>query len=334
MKKKTLGVSLILIFLIVFSTILVYNVVDTFGYLYTSEELELGFYSNKLDESKTNIFLVGNSQVWRINMTYLNDELSKVCPNCEVYNLGVAADKPSNRIKSLGPMIGLNPDLIVYGVGFPDFAFQERVERKAIQQIEKPDSILPDPESLFHNGVILPNFPNQVNPKFFSLSAIKTVIEGKQETKKVTPDPNDRPFKVDKDFDEEDYLVFDNEQLARNRPDLIEENKEIDPEILEKNVNALENMVEEFSENDIKVVLFSTPTSNAILKEISEADQQIFEETLKNISEKSNVNYYFLHKKFSDYKIFSDPLHVTLSDEGIPYTEEILRILIDEVERF
>ena len=149
MNHTTLILSLIVIFLIISSTVLLYQTVDSYEYLFTIKELELSFYSNTLDESKTSIFLIGNSQVWRVNMTYINQEVSKFCSDCEVYNLATAADKPDRRIKTISPLIELKPDLVLYGIGYPDFAFQHLYDNPFFQPIEKPDSILPDPESIF-----------------------------------------------------------------------------------------------------------------------------------------------------------------------------------------
>jgi len=61
MNHTTLILSLIVIFLIISSTVLLYQTVDSYEYLFTSKELELSFYSNTLDESKTSIFIIGNS---------------------------------------------------------------------------------------------------------------------------------------------------------------------------------------------------------------------------------------------------------------------------------
>ena len=263
-------------------------------------------------------------------MTYINDEVSRFCPNCEVYNLGIAGDKPSKRIQRLAPLIEMDPDIVIYGVGYPDFAFQERNEKEAIPIIEKPDSPLPDPQDLF-NGFLSSNFPNDVNPKYFTLNVIKNLIEGKKETLEMAPDPSDRLFKVDKDFEQRDYLVYDNEELKEKFPEMINENSKIDSNVYDRNSNALRKIIERLQDNGIRVSLVTTPTPQAILDKVSDSDVKIFDSTFEEISKESKINTYYLHGKISDLKIWANALHVTLDPAGMPYTEEIADIVKKEV---
>jgi len=331
MNHTTLILSLIVIFLIISSTVLLYQTVDSYEYLFTSKELELSFYSNTLDESKTSIFVIGNSQVWRVNMTYINQEVSKFCSDCEVYNLATAADKPDRRIKTISPLIELKPDLVLYGIGYPDFVFHNLYDNPFFLPIEKPDSILPDPESIFRKTFITPNFPNSVNPKYFSLNLIKNLIEGKEAPQEFTHDPTYRVFKEDKDFDEEDYLAYNNEELLKKFLPTVTENSKIDSYVLEKNIHALKKIIEQLENNGIKVILFSTPTPNAILEKISSSDNNIVKISIEELLEEKKVNMYFLHEKFSDMPIWSDPVHITLGKEGLPYAKEIIKIIKNEV---
>ena len=330
LNRKTLVLSLSVILIIIFSTSLVYFIVDAYEYRFTSHERELSFYSNKLDDSKKTIFLIGNSQVWRINMTHLHDEISNFCSNCEFYNLGISADKPSKRIQSLDPLIELNPDLVIYGVGYPDFAFQQSIEGARTQKFSKPEAILPDPGTFFHKEIILPNFPNEINPKFFSLSFIKSWVEEEKLEKEISY-PKQRPFRFSQNFEEKDYLVYDNEELSEKFPDMVKENSKLDPIAYEKNLPALKKIIEELERNEIKVILFTTPTPDSILSKISPSDEHLFESTIEKISKETGISVYYLHEKFSEKKIFSDAVHVTLGKEGAPYTEAIIEIVSNEV---
>jgi len=331
MEHKTLGLAIFLVFIIFTSTFLVYQTIESYEYLVTSKELELNFYSKNLDDSKTNIFLVGNSQVWRVNMTYINEEVSKFCSNCVVYNLATAADKPDRRIKTIAPLIELKPDLVLYGIGYPDFIFHRLYDNPFFLPIQKPDSFLPDPEKIFRKTVVDSNFPNSINPKYFSLNIIKNSIEGKKPSNEILFDPTYRIFKEDKDFEEKDYLSYDNKELLEKFLPQVNENSNIDLDILEKNTNALKKIIERLQKNNIKVSLYTTPTPNAVLEKISTSDKEIVKKKIEALSNDQKIKIYSLHQKFSNMKIWSDPTHITLSKEGMPYTEEIVKIIKTEV---
>ncbi len=340
METKTLIYAASVISILISSLLLVYYTVDAYEYLFIqnifqpeTSNLEGSFYSTSLNSTKTKIFLVGSSQVWRLNMTYLIEETSKFCPNCEIYNLGVAGDKPNNRIKTLNPLIELRPDLVIYGVGYPDFAFWKIIEKSPLMGIGTPDPILPNPKILFENS-IFSNFPNTVNPKYFSLNVIKNLFENKNFEDEFILDPTHRVFKADKDFDEEDYLAYNNEELNQYEEfhQWIDQTSKLDPDIYSKNAFTLKKIIERLQNNDIKVIVFTTPTPEVILEKISLSDQKIFISTFEEISEDYNLKTYFLHEKYSDKKIWSDPIHVTLGPEGMIYTKEMLEIIKNDVD--
>lgn len=332
MELKTLALATIMIFLVLFSTTFVYYIVDSYGELFINFDLFQRFYSSDLDSSKTIIFLLGTSQVLRMDMTYINQEISNFCDNCVAYNLALPGDTISRRLGTIPDLIEKKPDLIIYGIGYSDFTLKRNADFILIQPNQKPKSFLPDPESFIAEKLIHPNFPKDVNPKFFTLNVLKSQFKDKTPINQTFLDPNDRMFKDDKDFKEKDYLSLSNAELIKKFPLRIAAYSKIDLDIYEKRSSDLKQILEELKNNNIKVSIFSTPTPQAILEKVSNSDEELFRSTFENFSTEYEINSYFLHDKFSNMTIWSDTIHIALNKEAmLPYSEEIVKIIKNEV---
>jgi len=99
--KRTLKTALAALFTLTFSLSLVYFFLSENEYLYTTPIWEKIFYLGEFDSSKKLILILGSSQVFPINMTYVNEEISKVCADCVVYNLGQVGGNPQKRLGEL-----------------------------------------------------------------------------------------------------------------------------------------------------------------------------------------------------------------------------------------
>ena len=332
MELKTLVLATIVIFLVFFSTTFVYYIVDSYGQLFINFDLFKRFYSSDLDSSKTTIFLLGSSQVLRMDMTYINQEISNFCENCVAYNLAIPVDTISKRLLTIPDLIEKKPDLIIYGVGYGDFTLKRNVDFIPIRQEQKPNSFLPDPESFVEEKLIHANFPKNVNPKFFTLNVLKSLFKDKTPINQTFLDPNDRIFKDDKDFKEKDYLSLSNADLIKKFPLQIAAFSKIDLDIYEKRSLDLKQILEELKNNNIEVSIFSTPSPQAIIEKVSNSDEKLFKSTFENFSTEYDINSYFLHDKFSNMTIWSDVGHIALNKEAmLPYSKEIVKIIKNEV---
>ncbi len=332
MELKTLALASVVIFLVLFSTTFVYSIVDSYGDLFINFDLFKRFYSSDLDSSKTTIFLLGSSQVLRMDMTYINQEILNFCDNCVAYNLALQGDTISRRLGTIPNLIEKKPDLIIYGIGYVDFVLKRNADFAPVPLIQKPKSFLPDPQSLIEEKIIHANFPNDVNPKYFTFNVLKSQFKDKTSLDQTILDPNDRIFKDDKDFKERDYLSLSNEELDKKFPLQIAEYSKIDLEIYEKRFPELKQILEELKNNDIKVSIFSTPTPQTKLEKVSNSNEELFRSTFEKLSKEYGVSTYFLHHKFSNMTIWSDVIHISLNKEAMqPYSEEIVKIIKNEV---
>ena len=78
--------------------------------------LQNDFYSQKFSDNKKKIFLLGASNVDRLNSTHISEILINNNRAYDVYNLSTPSDRPLERLWSIEKMISLKPELIVYGL--------------------------------------------------------------------------------------------------------------------------------------------------------------------------------------------------------------------------
>jgi hypothetical protein len=71
--------------------------------LFSSED----FFSQDFNSNKEKILFVGSSHVARVNATYVQELLAFSNYYFDVYNLGMSADTPSKRLKSIDDLISL-----------------------------------------------------------------------------------------------------------------------------------------------------------------------------------------------------------------------------------
>jgi len=78
--------------------------------------------SNKsVDSTNGKIFIVGSSNVYAINATSINEQLSNEQKNYLVYNLADQGDNPTRRLNSIDNIISHKPEFVLYGIGIWDF---------------------------------------------------------------------------------------------------------------------------------------------------------------------------------------------------------------------
>ena len=84
------------------------------------EDWQYWFNSQNFESNKKKIYLVGASQVGRLNTTYIEEHVSKTNTNFEIYNLAINNDVPIKRINLLQEIIDSKPEMVVYGITLKD----------------------------------------------------------------------------------------------------------------------------------------------------------------------------------------------------------------------
>ncbi len=320
---------------IFFTAIFIYQYTIQDGKLIQVDDtsiLEEKFYSQNF-ANKT-IFILGSSLVSASNAEYIQDYLLKNDQNYEVYNLAIASDKPIKRLKSVDSIIESHPDIIVYGIGFSDVYDQVSTEYL------KSDISLPDPRQFF--AEFLWNIEMNSEFNFNVLSSTRTVsfgvidnilekgiINPKQDKELITQDifQNTPFFKYHK----YDTIIMNENEIEMQIKEL--SFTAINPPQKNKNVIALKKTIGMLQDNNIQVMIFTTPY-NKLFYEISpNYDQNAFNAITDDITQDTNIKINFLHNKYNDTQIWQAHDHLVVNKNSTFYSEDISKIILSELNR-
>jgi len=313
-----------IMFSIIFA-ILVVTVIFTF-----STDLYIQIYdpnwhgiinSNKsVDSTKGKIFIVGSSNVYAINATSINEQLSNEQKNYLVYNLADQGDNPTRRLNSIDNIISHKPEFVLYGIGM--WGFEKPISKlqshSAIDFLLQPGDFF---KSLFKDNIDLYGYgPGKlfISPKDRSLTSLKYILRG--------PDQPYHPF-----IKFEPTSIHSNEKLLEDFPP--DENDGIDVTEESKRIIALNQILHKFQKNDIKVILFSYAHSNAMYSVFQPQDLKDFQRMLNNKSNEFAIPVYFLHEKYVDLEIWRETLHIAIHPDAQIYADDILKIILKEISQ-
>lgn len=271
-----------------------------------------------LDNNKK-IFILGSSYVGRINASLLQNYLYSHGAKYSVYNLARSSDLPKLRLQEIDAIIAMKPNIVVYGVGFRDF-------EKLTQT--RPENILPNIQEALSkqmsldNLVVYMNHHGLGNPQVSTLKFFQ-MIYGETEQAYV----NDTPF----------YPAHSKADFYRK----IKTDDQLHKEILKvvpfrgigntEDFQAMEKILDKFSRNKIKVILFSTPYSIHFLDTISSRDKRAYVSIMEGLHKKFNIPTYIMLDKYARYKIWTDSTHVSLDSVGNLFTFDIGKLVIKEI---
>ena len=275
--------------------------------------------SNKsVDSTNGKIFIVGSSNVYAINATSINEQLSNDQKNYLVYNLSDQGDNPTRRLSSIDNIISHKPEFVLYGIGLWDFQESKShfQSHSAIDFLLQPGDFF---KSLFKDNIDLYGYgPGKlfISPKDRSLLSLKYILRG-----------SDQPYHPFVKF--EPTSIHSNERLiedfgipgSNGGLDVTEENKKI---------IALNQIIHKLQKNDIKVILFSYPHSKVMYSTFQPQDLKDFQRMLNNKSNEFSIPVYFLHDKYADLEIWIETLHIAIHPDAQIYTDDILKIILKE----
>ena len=277
--------------------------------------------SNKsVDSTNGKIFIVGSSNVYAINATSINEQLSNEQKNYLVYNLADQGDNPTRRLNSIDNIISHKPEFVLYGIGI--WEFQKPISKlqshSAIDFLLQPGDFF---KSLFQDNIDLYGYGQGnifISPKDRSLTSLKYILRG--------PDQHYHPFihQVPTPIHSNEKLVEDFGIPKNDGMDVTEETKKI---------IALNQIIHKLQKNDIKVILFSYPHSKIMYSTFQPQDLKDFQRMLNNKSNEFSIPVYFLHDKYADLEIWRETLHIAIHPDAQIYTDDILKIILKEISQ-
>jgi len=275
------------------------------------------YQSHKIKDEKL-IFLIGSSHMGQLNTTHIQKVLDKDGHNYTIYNLAFAGDKPEKRISEIDKILELEPEMIVYGLGYRDFSHYS----------SNRDNILPDLHDEFHSFgqkmVLGYNLPS--NPKFVTLNTIQDVIRTTERLD--SSQSQNRPF-----FDDDANLseIKNNDEIIQN----FKENDNSHKFDVRKNVNninfiALQKILDKLNNQNIDTVIYVTPHHPLFIQAIEENGKTNFEIILKLLEDENMV--YNFEEKYNDKEIWADLTHIAYNEKSLEFSEDMAKIIIDNID--
>ena len=327
--NSTLKTSLVVISIICFTFILVYFYVDSFSnYLHANRiNLENNFYL-ELDNDGKKIFFVGSSHVGRLNQTYIQEHLFDNGKDYDVYNLAYGSETPRNRLLYVDSIIAAQPELVIYGVGYRDFLDEASQSDPTLFEIN-----LPNPSQNLKYGIrslghfLDYDFENFRSPQLIFKYIVKDVLNfnNKQVIEPIYT--HSKPFYH---YDVSETVILNKTQVEK-MGELFSFHLNSLP-IYEKNQNAyaLNQSIEKLNQNNIKVIVFSTPHVKSYSDKIPMDFKNEFDNILEKFSQ-DGIPVYLLRDKYIDLEIWSDAHHIAVNPKSIIYSEDIAEIILNEI---
>jgi len=274
--------------------------------------------NSKFDLQEKKIFIFGSSQAKQLNITHIHETVSSKS-EFSVYNLAIGGDTPKERLRRINTIIELNPEFVVYGIGYRDFQSITKIEELAVT---KPDSTLPDPQEYFESffisieKILGQDFDFLQSAKLTTFRAVSKILEEQDEFRDVPINRNP---------------VIMTEDDLKNPLWISETPRKIQPLHMNKQFIALTELIQTLNEHGIKVVFFTTPHSPIFLDALPDYNKKLFDKILLEISSEFNIEVYHLHNKYNRIDIWSDATHVAYNPKSIIYSDDIAQIILNEI---
>lgn len=290
-----------------------------------SEEITLSkkienFYSQDLETDKKNLFLIGSSYVGTLNTTLINEKISLLNKNYEIYNLAITSDHPEKRIQQIEEIISMKPEMVIYGVSF--YAFQS--------EIKKNSNILPE----------IPGFSSlteseieSFNPKLITLQSFRKIFVENG----IWPGSDSRYFLPNTpffSFGSSGSKILNEEQLARDalgKSDTIQ-NVRVDhdsnPRLL-----SFKQMIKQLNDNEIKVLIFVPPLHENYIDLLPDDTKNSFKIILNEISDEFDIEIIDLLHNYKELDVWRDLTHISYNKKSMIYSEDIVNVIVEEIKK-
>jgi len=307
---------------VIFSLTISFGILFLFLNYFPEEQTirEQQFFSKDFSDGEKLIFIFGSSHVGQLNSTLINEKISQEFPEFLVFNLSYDGDTPSERIQSIDEIIRLNPKLVFYGVSYRDF-----------QDITSEKQPFLDPKQLFSDFLTNNLIDKKINPKLITLENIrKSFSIGKVSVKSElnhTPFYNYFPILM---------KITDDDELKKQKLDDIyhlQNPINVNLNTDEKQIGNFNLIIKKLQENNIDVIIFTTPLHQYAIEQIPLETKANFLKILDKIKNANEIKIYDLSHKFANNEIWSNIDHIAFNHKSKIYSGEIVKIILDEIKK-
>ena len=313
---KTINqIILAAIFSVLFTLFIFFMVVNQFP----TEDANFkdhSFFNEEFDPKNKKILLLGSSHTGQMNSTLLQNNISNIDENAIVYNLAYNGDTPKKRMDQINQIISLEPSLIFYGISYRDFGINNIKENSPLEINNFLNNFL---DQIFNI--------DKINPKLITLEAIRDIFRSTN----LFPPEGSRIY-----VDNQPFFSYDRSQMIIVSDTELQKQKNITqiPIIERRDSNEqfqyFKKFLQEMKNNEIEVVIFTTPVHKYYLENIADKDKKEFQLMLNEIMKENNLKIYEFSDKYSDLQIWYNLSHVSYNKKAIIYSEGISEMIISE----
>jgi len=298
-----------------------------------SNEIETNqneFYDQIFPKDEKKVYIIGSSHSGHLNETYIQETYIDPNSNYQIYNLARGSDTPKVRIQYIDDIIQSKPEIVFYGVGYRDFSNEVR-KNKITESVPS----LPDPSYYFKQVITTTNelvgieSDNLKSPQIIMRYFMHNLLKGEKEKYESSEmfSTSTKPF----------YAYNPNQKIIQsdyNLKEMLTENPfKLDSQHKNEQVMALKQMLTKLKENNIEVVVFTTPHTKYYINSLEESNKQDFDLILKNISDEIIVPVYNFHYKYQDENIWYDNQHTVFGGAEIIYNQDFGKIIQQEIKK-
>ena len=280
-------------------------------------------YYNSIQDIDNKIFLVGGSHISALNPFFIEEFLAENNEEYEVFNLSKMANRPQREIKNIDLLISAEPKMVVYGISARDFSEIQSVNEPKV----KSDQPLPDPSLLLKNWISIQNsdlflLQPDFSPKLITLKELRGITVNSEDYLKA-------PFFR---FDyQRDFNVMDDDEL---KSQAISEAKPVKIRPVDENRDllSLKEIIVKLEQNNIKVILFTTPQHKYFYNLVDDSEKIAFEHILTEIHDDTDLEIYPFVEKYSDLEIWRNPTHIVVSESSSIFSDDIAKLILEELQ--
>jgi hypothetical protein len=107
---------------------------------------------------------------------------------------------------------------------------------------------------------------------------------------------------------------------------------EIEPIDKSKDLSSLKIIITKLQENNIKVILFTTPQHKYFYDLVATSEKQAFEKIILDLEKSNNLDVYRFTEKYSDLEIWRNPTHIVVSKSASIFSDDVANLILEELK--
>ena len=104
------------------------------------------------------------------------------------------------------------------------------------------------------------------------------------------------------------------------------------PILRAKDFLDLQEIIKKLKENNIKIILFTTPQHKYFYDLVDTSEKIAFEKILLEIHNTSNLEIHSFTEKYSDLEIWRNPTHIVVSKSASIFSDDIAKLILEELK--